>query len=89
MCHDSNVYMMASFQRLVSAAGSNTVQYVLVGENGQITPLGQPLHTQPQVRTAGQTEAGVVISNILYRAKLETWTWVLTARPRRNLNQKT
>ena len=44
--------MMASFQRLVSPAGSNTVQYVLVGENGQITPLGQPVHTQ--VRPASQ-----------------------------------
>ena len=42
---------MPSFQRLVSSAGSNTVQYVLVGENGQITPLGQPVQTQPQVRT--------------------------------------
>lgn len=37
-----------TIKRLVSAAGSNTVQYVLVGENGQITPLGQPLSTQPQ-----------------------------------------
>ena len=50
--------MMASFQRLVSAAGSNTVQYVLVAENGQITPLGQPVTTQPQVRTVRPSEAG-------------------------------
>ena len=26
--------------------------------------------------------------NILFRGKLETWIWVLTARPRQNPNQK-
>merc|ERR1712038_1488946 len=39
-----------TIKRLVSSTGSNTVQYVLVGENGQITPLGQPVHTQGKIR---------------------------------------
>ena len=81
--------MMGSFQRLVSPAGSNTVQYVLVGENGQITPLGQPVHTQ--VRTERDSQPVVsqeMTENVVFRARLETWTWVLTARPRQNLKQK-
>ena len=57
-----SVYMMASFQRLVSSAGSNTVQYVLVGENGQITPLGQPVQTQvrpEKVKRGSQIKHGI------------------------------
>ena len=81
-----SVFMMASFQRLVSSAGSNTVQYVLVGENGQITPLGHPVHTQ--VRTVKVERGREMIENILFRGKLETWIWALTARPLQNPSQK-
>lgn len=39
-------------KRLVSSGGSGTVQYVLVGENGEITPLGHPVlhNTQGKIR---------------------------------------
>ena len=69
----------------MSTGGSNTVQYVLVGENGEITPLGHPVLHNTQVSGGEVREAHSKVSPI--REKLETWTWALTAPPRQNLKQ--
>jgi len=45
-----------TIKKLVNPANANTVQYVLVGENGQITPLGHPVlqHIQENPTTQGK-----------------------------------
>ena len=54
-------------------ANSNSVQYVLVGENGQITPLGGPLLQHHPLQLAGhhgqqatETEQEEVSNSFVY-----------------------